>query len=100
MGFGWWGDIRPHGHYSSSSLLRIGVAVARNMAELLGWDHRDISANVSSWVEFQDREEASWATLRPADWDTCDGKAGLQSLRERLDAVSSDGPLVLNHSSH
>ena len=88
------------GHYSSSSLLRIGVAVARNMAELLGWDHRDISANVSSWVEFQDREEASWATLRPADWDTCDGKAGLQSLRERLDAVSSDGPLVLNHSSH
>ena len=87
-------------HYSSSSVLRIGVAVARNMAELLGWDHRDISANVSSWVEFQDREEASWATLRPADWDTCDGNTGLQSLRERLDAVSSDGPLQLNHSSH
>ena len=87
-------------HYSSSSVLRIGVAVARNMAELLGWDHRDISANVSSWVEFQDREEASWATLRPADWDTCGGDAGLQSLIERLDAVSSDGPLQLNHSSH
>ena len=87
-------------HYSSSSVLRIGVAVARNMAELQGWDHRDISANVSSWVEFQDREEASWATLRPADWGTCDGDAGLQSLIERLDAVSSDGPLVLNHSSH
>ena len=87
-------------HYSSSSVLRIGVAVARNMAELQGWDHRDISANVSSWVEFQDREEASWATLRPADWDTCDGDAGLQSLIERLDAVSSDGPLQLNHSSH
>ena len=79
---------------------QLGVAVARNMAELLGWDHRDISANVSSWVEFQDREEASWATLRPADWDTCDGDAGLQSLIERLDAVSSDGPLQLNHSSH
>ena len=87
-------------HYSSSSVLRIGVAVARNMAELQGWDHRDISANVSSWVEFQDREEASWATLRPADWDTCGGEAGLQSLKERLDAVSSDGPLQLNHSSH
>ena len=59
------------GHYSSSSLLRIGVAVARNMAELLGWEHQDISANVSSWVEYQDREEASWATSKPADWGTC-----------------------------
>jgi len=59
------------GHYSSSSLLRIGAAVGRNMAELLGWEHHDIAANVSSWAEYQDHEEASWATLRPADWETC-----------------------------
>ena len=59
------------GHYSSSSLLRIGAAVAKKMAELLGWEHQDLSANVSSWAEYQDREEASWATLRPADWGNC-----------------------------
>ena len=92
------------GHYSSSSLLRIGVQAARNMAELLGWEHQDISANVSTWVEYQNREEASWATSKPADWGTCgvqsDDKNGLRSFKERLDAVSKDGPLVLNYSSH
>ena len=92
------------GHYSSSSLLLIGAAVAKKMAELLGWEHADLSANVSSWAEYQDREEASWATSRPADWGSCnddeDDKNGRRSFKKRLDAVSNDGPLVLNYSSH
>ena len=92
------------GHYSSSSLLLIGATVAKEMAELLGWEHADLSANVSSWAEYQDREEASWATLRPADWGSCnddeDDKNGRRFFKERLDAVSNDGSLVLNYSSH
>lgn len=58
-------------HYSSSSVLHIGATVGQNIAELQGWAHQSIMANVSSWMDFQDRKEATWLKW-PDDWQVCE----------------------------